>query len=108
MINDKPDVLLHITKKICEACSPSREEIREKGYFDPKENSRYLSQYTTVEEFYPESVKKVEEDGTVTCKKIGKPKKYAYSLYLSNKRIENAWGRAVAEKTKKYLRSLYY
>ena len=108
MIADKPDVLLQITKKICEACSPSREEIKEKGYFDPKDNSKYLSQFTTVEEYFPGSTKETAEDGTVVCKKIGKPKRYAYSLYLANKRNENAWGRAVAEKTKKYLRSLYY
>lgn len=108
MITDKPDVLLQITKKICEACSPSRDDIKERGYFDPKDNSKYLSQYTTVEDYYPGSVKTTNEDGTVVCKKTGKPKKYAYSLYLSNKRIENAWGRAVAEKTKKYLRTLYF
>ena len=29
MIMDKPDVLLQITKKICEVCSPSKEEIKE-------------------------------------------------------------------------------
>lgn len=107
MIIDKPDLLLQIVKKICEACSPSKEDIKENGHFDPKDNSKYLSQYTTVEEFYPSSEKTVKEDGTVVVKKTGKPRKYAYSLYLTNKRVENAWGRAVAEKTKKYLKSLY-
>ena len=108
MIIDKPDVLLQITKKICEACSPSREEIKEAGFFDYKDTSKYLAQYVTSDDYYPGSTKTTNEDGTVISKKIGKPKKYAYSLALTNKKVENAWGRAVAEKTKKYLRSLYY
>lgn len=107
MIMDKSDVLSQITKKICEACSPSRDEIKEKGHFDPKDSQKYLNNYTTVDTFYPEAVKETDEEGNVKWKKVGTPKKYAYSLYLTNKRIENAWGRAVAEKTKKYLKTLY-
>lgn len=111
MIGDKPDVLLQITKKICEACSPTKEEIKEAGRFNPRESSKYLTNYTTYEDYYPgsETTTKKDNDGNEikVTKKIGKPKRYAYSLYLTNKKVENAWGRAVAEKTKKYFRNLY-
>ena len=111
MIGDKPDVLLQITKKICEACSPTKEEIKEAGRFNPRESSKYLTNYTTYEDYYlgSETTIKKDSDGNEVkvTKKIGKPKRYAYSLYLTNKKVENAWGRAVAEKTKKYFRNLY-
>ena len=110
MIGDKPDVLLQITKKICEACSPTKEEIKEAGRFNPRESSKYLANYTTYEDYYPgsETTTKKDNDGNEikVTKKTGKPKRYAYSLYLTNKKVENAWGRAVAEKTKKYFRNL--
>lgn len=112
MINDKPDVLLQITKKICEACSPTRDEIKEAGRFNPRESSKYLTNYTLYDDYYQgsETTIKTDEEGNEikVTKKIGKPKKYAYSLYLTNKKVENTWGRAVAEKTRKYLKSLYY
>ncbi len=111
MIGDKPDVLLQITKKICEACSPTKEEIKEAGRFNPRESSKYLTSYTTYEDYYPGSETTTKKDGDgneiKVTKKAGKPKRYAYSLYLTNKKVENAWGRAVAEKTKKYFRNLY-
>ena len=99
MIIDKPDVLLQITKKICEACSPSKEEIKnsQKGYFDPKDNNKYLSNYTVIEEYGND-------------KKSGdpsKPKKYSYSLYLANKKMERDWERSVQRKTDKYFKNLY-
>ncbi len=86
MINDKTDVLLQITKKICEVCSPTKEEIKENGYFDPKDNSKYLSKYTVLDNYGD--------------------KRYSYSLYLANRKVEKDWERAVAEKTKKYQRML--
>lgn len=93
MIMDKQDVLLQITKKICEACSPSKDEIKEKGYFDPKENAKYLNRYTIIEEYGNDNGEK--------------GKKYAYSLYLTNKKIEREWERLLSEKTKKYFKNLY-
>ena len=111
MIVDKPDVLLQITKKICEACSPTRDEMKEAGRFNPKDSSKYLTAYTTHEDYYPGSettIKKDSDDNEIkVTKKIGKPRRYAYSLHLTNKKVENAWGRAVAEKTKKYFKNLY-
>jgi hypothetical protein len=93
MIMDKPDVLLQITKKICEVCSPSKDEIKEKGYFDPKENAKYLSKYTVIDDYG-----KAEN---------GQNKKYCYSIRMANKKREKDWERAVMEKTKKYFKTLY-
>lgn len=93
MIMDKPDLLLQITKKICEVCSPSKEEIKEKGYYDPKENAKFLSSYTVIDEYG-------NDNGT-------KGKKYAYNLNLANKKIERDWERFVSEKTKKYFKNTY-
>jgi hypothetical protein len=86
MISGKQDVLLQITKKICEACSASRDEIKETGRFDPKENAKYLSKYTVLDTYGD--------------------KKYSYSIYLANKKLEKEWERAVMEKTKKYFKSI--
>lgn len=104
MIIDKPDVLLQITKKICEACSPTKDEIKDnsqKGYFDPRENNKYLSKYTVIDEYGND--KKFEKSNG---KKV-KPRKYSYSLYLANKKIERDWERAVQKKTNKYFKDLY-
>ena len=92
MISDKQDVLLQITKKICEVCSPSKEEIKESGKFDPRENSKYLSNYTVINNYGKDS--------------NGKDKKYPYSLYLTNKKIEKEWERAVLDKTRKYFKNI--
>jgi hypothetical protein len=87
MLSGKQDVLLQITKKICEACSPSRDKIKEKGYFDPKENAKYLSNYTVFDNYGD--------------------KKYSYSLYLANKKIEKEWEKAVMNKTKNYFKTIF-
>ena len=92
MIIDKPDVLLQITKKICEACSPSKEEIKENGKFDSRDN-KYLRKYTVIDNYGKDA--------------NGNDKKYAYSLYLANLKTERDWERSVADKTKKYFRNLY-
>lgn len=91
MIIDKPDVLLQITKKICEACSPSREELKEKS--ESKDGIKYLSKYTVIDD-YGKDIN-------------GKTKKYSYSLYLANKKIEKDWERAVMAKTNKYFKNLF-
>lgn len=91
MIMDKGDVLLQITKKICEACSPSKDDM--KGFFDPRENSKYLQNYT-ITDYY----------GT---DKDGRERKYSYSLHQANKKVEKDWERRLAEKTKKYFKNLY-
>lgn len=93
MIIDKPDVLLQITKKICEACSPTKEEIKENGRFYTRDSWKYLNKYTVTDNYGKD--------------KDGNEKKYSYSLYLANKKLEDDWERAVAEKTKKYFKNMY-
>jgi len=92
MIMDKQDVLLQITKKICEACSPSREEIKENGFMDYKDNAKYLSSYTTISEY------KTPGDKNAT-------KRYPLSLYQINKKVERDWEKATQSKTRKYFNS---
>ena len=101
MIMDRQDVLLQITKKICEVCSPTKDEIKEinpKGYFDFRDNGKYLSKFTVMDEY---GTDKASSDTKV------KPKKYSYSLYLANKKVEKDWERAVQKKTDKYFKDLY-
>ena len=96
MIMDKQDVLLQITKKICETCSPSRDEIKEigqKGYFEYKDNQKYLGKYTATDEY------KNGEDG--------KSKVYSFNLNAINKKVEKEWDTLLQAKTKKYFRELY-
>ena len=106
MIMDKSDVLLQITKKICEVCSFSRDEIKEIGFFDYKDTSKYLSKYTTVVN-YPTTEIVKNDDGSIKSTRHGKGKKYPYSLQLTNKKVIDAWGRAVANKTKEYFKNLH-
>lgn len=76
-IMDKPDVLLAITRKICETCSP-----REGSH-------QNISDFTMSESF-------------------GKKKnKYYFSKNGTYRKYVNDWGKAVAEKTKKYFENLY-
>lgn len=107
MIMDKQDVLLAITKAICKACSPSREELKETGYFDIRESSKYLSKYTTAG-VYDTTEPILDEDGDViSYKKVGPSKRYEYNIKQSNKRLENSWAKALSAKTKKYFKNLY-
>ena len=104
MIIDQPDVLLQITKKICEACSPTKEEIKEKnqrGYFDARDSSKYLSKYTVVDDYENDEITKKATNAKT------KSKKYSYSLYLANKKIEKAWERAKQNKTRQYMKEMY-
>ena len=93
MIIDKQDVLLQITKKICEACSPSKDEIKENGKFEPRDSAKYLTKYTVFDDYGKDAQ--------------GNEKEYAYSLYLANKKIEKDWEHAVEAKTKKYFKNLF-
>ena len=95
MIMDKQDVLLQITKKICEACSPTKDEIKEtnqRGYFDFRDNNKYLNKYTLSDD-YPTDGKK--------------DKKYSFNLYSINKKVEKEWERLLQKKTAKYFKELY-
>lgn len=95
MIMDKQDVLLQITKKICETCAATKESIKENGgRFYSKDSNKYLNDYYTVIGDYGKD-------------KDGKNKKYAYSLSLANKKTEKDWEKAVESKTKAYFKNLF-
>ena len=104
MIMGKQDVLLQITKKICEACSPSKDEIKEKslkGYFDYRDNDKYLEKFTVVDEY---------GNDEITEKHLGKdvePTEYSYDLNIANREIEKEWEKALQKKTNKYFKDLY-
>jgi len=94
MIMDKQDVLLQITKKICEACSPTKEDLKEKGYFDYKDTPKLLkNNYTVIDDYTNNGGKK--------------GKRYSYNIANSNKKMEREWEKAVQDKTRKYFKNLY-
>lgn len=103
MILDKPDLLLTITKKICEACSP-----REDGYENI--NDYTLSDIFKTKEYEKneDGTFKLDENGKLKPKKLTtKGKKYFYSLDMANNKLSADWGKLVSDKTKKYFENLY-
>lgn len=102
-ILDKPDLLLAITKKICEVCSP-----REDSY---KVTSDYV-----LSDIYKDREYEVLENGELKRDKNGKliskkgktnGKKYYYSINLANRKLSADWGKLVADKTKEYFANLF-
>ena len=86
MIMDKPDLLQLITKMICDACAPDKEETKDKK-LERKDFIEFLSRYTLTDKYGD--------------------KEYAFSMDLVNKGVENAWAKAVASKTRAYQREMY-
>lgn len=101
-ISDKPDLLIAITKKICETCSP-----REGSY-------QNTSSYTLSDVFKTKEYEKLEDgtlkrdrNGKLVVKRVKNSKKYYYSLNAWNRKMVAEYGQAVAEKTKQYFTNLY-
>lgn len=103
MIMDKGDILLAITKKICETCSP-------------RENSYQTTSDYILSETYQDKAFERDENGEIKVSSKGKPivtinkennRKYYYSNNLAYKKYVADWGKAVSEKTKEYLKTLY-
>lgn len=82
MILDKPDLLIYITKRICEVCSP-----RDNGF-------KKISDYTFIEPYGNDSHSK------------GETLKYNFNIDAINKKVDSNWGKAVSEKTKEYFSTL--
>jgi hypothetical protein len=80
MMGDKQDLLIAITRKICEVCSP-----RENGY-------QTIKDYVTDEVY-----RTVDENGIEL-----NSKKYIFSLNKMKHKTMAEWGVSVAEKTKQY------
>lgn len=86
MINDKPDLLFAITKKICENCSRHDDLYKS------------IDDYTTSETYPSHDV-----NGHVN----GESKTYSYSINDINNKFIKGWEKAVADKTKQYFKNLY-
>lgn len=92
-IMDKGDVLLNITRKICEVCSP-------------KEGMQQSLKDFTMSETYRSFEYGTDEDGKIVAKRPKKGKKYFFGAN-AYKKFMHDWGNAVSEKTKKYFDNLY-
>ena len=92
-IMDKSDVLLAITRKICEICSP-------------KEGGHQTLKDFTMNDTYNNFEYTTNEEGKVVVKRQRKSKKYLFGANVY-KKYTNEWGSAVSEKTKKYFDNLY-
>lgn len=101
-IMDKPDLLIEITKKICETCSP-----RENGY-------NHIHDYITVETCKDKIYSKTE-DGELRRDKHGKllfkngenTKHYDSIIEEHNKRLFSKWAKDYEKKTKEYYSNLF-
>jgi hypothetical protein len=92
-IIDKSDVLLNITRKICEVCSP-------------KEGMQQSLKDFTMTETYRNYDYEVNSEGKIVDQRPRKSKKYGFGANVYRKYV-NDWGNAVSEKTKQYFDNLY-
>lgn len=101
-ILDKPDLLIDITKRICETCSP-----RDNGY-------QNINDYTT-KELYKDKQYEVLENGELKRGKHGNlsfkngenSKEYCTNIEEHNKKLFQKWAKDFEEKTKKYYSNLF-
>ena len=102
MISDKQDLLLAITKKICENCSP-----RENGY-KATEDYTFSQEYSTQDYVRDENGAPIEKDGALVIDKTKKgKKKYFFSLRSAFENLSAEWGQLVSQKTKDYSKTFY-
>lgn len=94
MIMDKPDLLLIIVKKICEYCSPTKEELGGRRFLDSREAAKFISAFTQTESF-------AETSGSE------KKKDYSFAVSSDFKKKMDEWGRYLSKKTKNYMKTLY-
>ena len=95
-INDKPDLLLAITRTICETCASKEGE---------KNN---LENFTMRETYGNYEYKRDKEDSRkFVVNKCLKTKKYQYGENVAYRKYVSDWKHAVAAKTKKYFENLF-
>ena len=100
-ILDKPDLLIGITKRICETCSP-REDLFQRP-----------SDYTTKLEFSNQDFLR-KKDGSLEVDENGNPimgpkkrgKSYYTTMEAINRKVVNGWDKATEQKTKAYFSTL--
>lgn len=100
-IIDKPDLLLIITKKICELCSYK------------EDNNKNISDFT-LSSTYKNKIYELDSEGNIkrnadgkNCFTKGKNKKYYYSINAANRKYIQDWANAVSSKTTKYFKNLF-
>lgn len=93
-IMDKSDVLLSITRKICETCSPKEGMQQNLGDF-------------IMSDTYKNYDYKFDENGQIVSSRPKKSKKYAFGSGGSYKKYVQDWSRVVSDKTKEYFENLY-
>lgn len=102
MISDKQDLLSLITKKICESCSPREDMFQTIGDYTVSETYKCKDYERTADGSI-----KLDKNGNPCFVKTGEPKKYFYSVQLTNNKYIADWAKAVSEKTKNYFENLY-
>ena len=93
-IMDKNDVLLAITRKICDTCSP-KEGVQQN-----------LGDYITSDTYNSFNYT-MNENGKLTSKKTKNTKKYNFCGDANFKKYSQEWGKVVSAKTKQYFDNLY-
>ena len=102
MIADKPDLLVAITKKICDNCSPRE------GAYQTTGNYTLSDVYVNKEYELDENGQiKLDENGKRIFKVVGESKKYYFPKSLINNKYISEWSNVVFKKTRKYLSTLY-
>lgn len=91
-IIDKGDVLLNITRRICDICSP-------------KDGQKQSIKDFTMSDVYENYDIEVDENGN-QVEHLNGEKEYHFGSNAQKKYI-NDWANAVSEKTKKYFNNLY-
>lgn len=93
-ILDKSDVLLSITRKICEMCAP-KEGVQQN-----------LSDFI-MSDTYKNYEYKFDENGHIVSSKPIKGRKYTFGSGSAYKKYVQEWSKAVSDKTKEYFDNLY-
>lgn len=93
-ILDKGDVLLAITRKICDICSPKEGEQQNLNDF-------------VMSDTYKSFEYKKNNDGKLVSSRQNKSKKYSFGGGGSYRKYVQDWAKAVSDKTKEYFDNLY-
>lgn len=101
-IMEKPDLLMAITHRICEVCSPRENMFQTTSDYT-------LSETWETADFVrnEDGSLRLNKDGQAVIKEQGPRKKYSYSISQSNNKLFADWGATVASKTKEYFKNLF-
>lgn len=91
MIMDKTDLSYIIQRRICDACSVSRSDLKDDVRYDRRNYDKYLEMFETSAEF--------ETEGGRTV--------YDLNLSRINRGVEKRWDNLLQKKTREYVKNLY-